>query len=106
MQLLPDLSEPTAEEIELPADATPLDFLCAVYTNAGQPMPRRMKAAEAALPYVHPKLAVIANVHGFADQMEALARRAGRSNVIDAPKSLPQPADSRMTNPERSGDVG
>ena len=41
--------------VEVPADATPLDFLCAVYRDSGQPMPRRMRAAEAALKDAKPQ---------------------------------------------------
>ncbi len=106
MQLLPDLSEPEVEEIELPADASSLDFLQAVYRNGQQPMQRRMRAAIEALPFERPKLAVVQNVYSFAAQMKEVARASGKSNVLDAPKALPQPADGRVTNPERSGDVG
>ena len=35
-------------------------------------MQRRMRAAEAAVPFVHPKLSVAANVYSFAAQMEEL----------------------------------
>jgi len=40
-----------------------------------QPMQRRMRAAEAAVPFVHPKLSVAANVYSFAAQMEELKQR-------------------------------
>ena len=53
-------------------------------------MQRRMRAAEAAVPFVHPKLSVAANVYSFAAQMEELSRRAGKSNVIDAKPSAPE----------------
>ena len=33
------------EGLEVSADATPIDFLCAIYRDARQPMHRRMKAA-------------------------------------------------------------
>jgi hypothetical protein len=35
------------------ASASPLDFLCAVYRDAAQPMNRRLKAASEAAQYVH-----------------------------------------------------
>jgi hypothetical protein len=97
-----------ADEIEVAANSSPLDFLCAVYRDPCQPMPRRMRAAAAALPFVHPKLAVVANVTSFAAQMEELSRQRGRSNVIDAKAnhSLTQPASGGVADPERSGDVG
>ena len=37
-------------------------------------MQRRMRAAEAAVPFVHPKFSVAANVYSFAAQMEELTR--------------------------------
>ncbi|WP_426410042.1 hypothetical protein [Bradyrhizobium ganzhouense] len=89
-QALQQIAKPDAE-IELPADATSLDFLQAVYRDPQQTLPVRMRAAIAALPFERPKLAVIANVNSFAAQMEAIARQSGRSNVIDAspiPKTL------------------
>lgn len=72
MQLLPDLNEPDAP---LPIDAgSSLEFLRAVYSDPGQPMTRRMRAAIAALPFEHPKLAVTATIDGgpgFAARLEA-----------------------------------
>jgi hypothetical protein len=65
------------DEIEVPEDATPLDFLRAVYRDSGQPMQRRMKAAVECLGYVHPKLAVtVSAIDGgsFAKMMEEISR--------------------------------
>src|SRR6266436_1205277 len=74
------------DEITLPDDASSLHFMQAVYRDARQPMPRRMRAATAALPFEHAKLAVniSATTGDFAKQMEEVARASGRSNVIDA----------------------
>jgi hypothetical protein len=50
-----------------------------------------MRAAEAALPFVHPKLAVTASLdaNGFATRLEEMIKRRGLSPVIDAsPKAL------------------
>jgi hypothetical protein len=88
---------PETDEIQLPADASSLDFLQAVYRSSQQPMQRRMRAAIEALPFERPKLAVIATVHRFADQMRSIARATGKSNVIDAPK----PAGNRVANSTR-----
>jgi hypothetical protein len=73
---------------DVPPDATPSDFLCAVYRDPYQPMPRRMKAAEAALPFVHAKLAVTASLDtgGFASQLEEMMEARGMRAVIDAPR--------------------
>jgi hypothetical protein len=77
-----------APEME-PGDA--LDYLRGVYQGkiAGEAV--RMKAAIAALPFERPKLAVIANVTSFADQLEAVSRQLGQSPVIDAPRALAAP---------------
>ena len=59
------------EAIEVGPDATPLDFLQAIYRSATQPMQRRLKAATEAAQYVHPKLSVTAALGGdFADKLE------------------------------------
>jgi hypothetical protein len=41
---------------------TPLEFLQAVYEDDRLPLTTRMRAAAEAAPYMHPKLAVIANL--------------------------------------------
>jgi hypothetical protein len=56
-----------------------LGFLRAVYLNRTLPLPLRMRAAETALPFEKPKLAVTAIVDGgdFADRLDrALLRSA------------------------------
>ena len=63
------------------AGASSLDFLQAVYTSADQPMHRRMRAAIAAAPFEHPKLAVTAVVttDGFAAKLEAARTRSAKA---------------------------
>jgi hypothetical protein len=77
MRLLPDLSEPEAEPLG-PEAETSLEFLQAIYRSPYEPVSRRLRAAIAALPFEHPKLAVVAHAHGggFADQLEAAIKRA------------------------------
>jgi hypothetical protein len=57
-----------------------LEFLQAIYRSQDQPISRRMRAAIAALPFEHPKLAVTASFgpdSGFAARLEAAIRRSG-----------------------------
>jgi hypothetical protein len=42
------------------AGVTPLEFLCSIYRDESQPQAVRIAAAEAAMPYMHPKLAMVA----------------------------------------------
>src|SRR5262245_4065403 len=95
-----------AERLEVPADASPLDFLCAVYRDAQQPMNRRLKAASEAAQYVHPTFkatAIVAANGDFAARLEAaIARSAGK--VIEAkpePLELPSlgPTPTDMSAP-------
>jgi hypothetical protein len=72
--------EPKAMSDEIDA----LDYLRGVYRGKIVAESQRMRAAIAALPFERPKLAVTANVHSFAAQMEEIGRRSGKSNVIDA----------------------
>src|SRR6516162_9539581 len=56
------------EEMEAPATGrSSLDLLQAIYRCPDQPLSVRTKAAIAALPYEHPKLAVTAVVDGTED---------------------------------------
>jgi len=79
------------DELAIPADATPLDFFCAIFRDPRQPIPRRMRAAEAALAFCHPKLSMNATVDtdGFAARLEDMMLRRGIGTVIDA-KPNPQ----------------
>jgi hypothetical protein len=72
-----EVMEDTAPEVE---GRTSLDFLRAVYTSADQPMHRRMRAAIAALPFEHPKLAVTAVTvtTGFGGRLEEMRARSAK----------------------------
>jgi hypothetical protein len=74
------------DELDLPPNATSLDFLRTVYRDASQSLPMRMRAAIAALAFEVPKLSVNANISaaGFADRMERMMASRGMSAVIDA----------------------
>jgi hypothetical protein len=84
--LEPSVTLAPKPEIDLGNAATSLDFLQAVYRDPTQPLHTRMRAAALALPFEHPKLAVVAQLRGegFAAKLEAAMRRAGKSVVIDA----------------------
>lgn len=88
---------------------TSLDLLQAIYRSTDQPMHRRMRAAIAALPFEHPKLAVTANVNtdGWGAKLEDARARAARVIEFRAgPALAAEPADGGVADPERSGDVG
>ena len=99
---LPDYDDGPA----LPPDVSSLAFLQAVYRSADQPLHTRMKAAIAALPYEHPKLAVTAVLDGTEDLGARLSRAIQRSaKVIElraiegavAPTSNGQAANDHTT---------
>ena len=76
------------EGLEVPNDATPLDFLSAMYRDRWQPMHQRLKAAIEAAPYLHPRLAVTAVVEGgdFAARLERQLSEAGRLSTAKPSK--------------------
>ena len=71
------------EDIEGPATGrSSLDLLQAIYRCPDQPLSIRMKAAIAALPYEHPKLAVTAVLDGTDDLGARLHRAIQRSAKV------------------------
>jgi hypothetical protein len=84
---LPAPAEASEAESQVSLANSSLEFLRAVYSDPGQPINRRLRAAIAALPFEHPKLAVVASFRadeGFAARLEAaIARSRG---AIDYPK--------------------
>jgi hypothetical protein len=98
MRLMPDLTKSIAndpdedpEHLEVPAGTSPLDFLCAIFCDARQPMHRRLRAAIEAAPYVHSKLSAVAVGHmsgeDFASRLErAIERSRVRPKLIEAEK--------------------
>ena len=67
-------------------DHTPIAFLRAVWCNERLPLSTRMRAAIAALPFEHPKLAVTAQVdgRGFAAKLEAIRARNVKAGLFHA----------------------
>ena len=79
MSNFPEMEYKSLEQaIELPANGTSLDLLQQVYRNPSLPLPTRIRAATAALPHEHPKLAVTAMVTSddFAIQLDHAIKRS------------------------------
>jgi hypothetical protein len=74
------------DSIDVPTDASPVEFLQAVYRDKSQPMPRRMKAAEVCAPYIHPKLSAAAVLVGddFASKLERARLRSASVLELEA----------------------
>lgn len=93
--------EPTQEgETFAPATGSSLEFLKAVYSDPAQPLHRRMRAAVAALPFEHPKLAVTASIGpdtGFAARLEqAIVRSRVFTPSCEVTHSTATPASPRQ----------
>jgi hypothetical protein len=83
--VLDRIEQHATDEPELPNSGSSLDFLQAVYRCDGLPLSTRMRAATAALPFEHPKLAVTAVVSdaSFSARLEraVLRSQASRSEM-------------------------
>ena len=75
-----DIEKEPLHRIEIEPDATSLTLLQQVYRNPSLPLMTRMRAATAALPHEHPKLAVttVVNVGDFAINLKKPLREAER----------------------------
>jgi hypothetical protein len=73
------LDELNGEGLEVPVDASPVEFLQAIYRDPRQPMHRRLKAAIEAAPICHPQLKATAVILGsdFATRLEAAQEIGG-----------------------------
>ena len=98
-----NLDPKTDEAIEVAPDGTSLDLLRAIYRRADLPLSTRMRAAAAALPHEHPKLAVttVVNAGDFADQLERAVERS-RMTMIEATANV---SDSVSSNKVSSSDT-
>jgi hypothetical protein len=86
------------DEIDLPPNGTSLTLLQLVYRNAALPLVTRMRAAVAALPMEHPRLAVTAQIteRDFAvllderlENLKRLEQDQANGKVIEAAPSPP-----------------
>ena len=98
-----NLEPKTDEAIEVAPDGTSLDLLRAIYRRVDLPLSTRMRAATAALPHEHPKLAVttVVNAGDFADQLERAVERS-RMTMIEATANV---SDSVSSNNVSSSDT-
>ena len=110
-----NLEPKTDEAIEVAPDGTSLDLLRAIYRRADLPLSTRMRAASAALPHEHPKLAVTAMVTSddFAIQLDRAVERSRKveakpiTNVtatVSSPSNTPRPVtngDGKPTQIDR-----
>lgn len=73
-----------SEEVAVGDDASPLDFLTAVYRDPRQPISRRLRAAIEAAPYLHPKLSATAVLRAddFATRLERAIERSGKVPLL------------------------
>jgi hypothetical protein len=92
--------KPIADAVELPDNATPLDFLEAVYRSPTQPIYQRMKAAIEAAQYRHPRLAMTATITtgDFAEMLDKAIERSGVKLIEAAPAPSPSPLPSRPSS--------
>src|SRR5262249_37552373 len=90
-------------QIQLSTNASSLEFLQAIYRDPHQPIQRRMRAAQAAIAYEHPRLAVVARVReeDLADRMLRAIEATGKVinsrpvQVLEPPK----PAEPQVVEP-------
>ena len=107
MQFKVDRGVPTLEDIcslELSAEeaevfvGSALEYLQGVYQGRLRFEPHRFRAANAALPFESPKLAVAAVVHAdgsFADRLERAISRSQNPKLIEAKPVEHSPAELR-----------
>jgi hypothetical protein len=79
------LSWDDGEGLEAGPEASPVDFLCAIFRDSKQPMHRRIKAAVEAAPYCHPTLKATAVIMGsdFATRLELTIKRTEEAKLIE-----------------------
>jgi len=65
-----DSGSPLVIDIRLAPDASPLDFLTAVYRHSSVPLGMRLDAAKNAAMYLHPRLVAIAAVSPQGERFE------------------------------------
>src|SRR5262245_66060255 len=90
-------AEPIVDPARIEPDATPLDFLCAVYRNPALPLSTRIRAGVAAAQYMHPRFSLIAHPTDprlFGARLERAVREHNKAKLIEA-QPQPQPTIRR-----------
>ena len=98
--------EPKRDEaIEVAPDGTSLDLLRAIYRRADLPLSTRIRAATAALPHEHPKLAVTAMVTSgdFAIQLDRAIERSRQVETKPMIEGTASSSASDTTRPVTNG---
>jgi hypothetical protein len=81
-----DGGSPLIIDLRLRPDASPLDFLTAMYRHPSVPLGMRLTAAQNAAQYVHPRLVAIAAVSPQGERFEI---RGGLPALPGAPTIMP-----------------
>jgi hypothetical protein len=81
-----DSGPPLVIDLRLKPDASPLDFLTAMYRHPGVPLGMRLTAAQNAAQYVHPRLVAIAAVSPGGERFEI---KGGLPALPGAPTIMP-----------------
>jgi hypothetical protein len=93
----------SAVRLRLKLDASPLDFLKAVYQCKRLPIELRIEAAREALPFVHPRLVAVMTSNASPQQIVirgGLPALPGSNILMPANSSTPQPAITPVETPE------
>jgi hypothetical protein len=80
----------------LPPGATSLELLQAVYRSPAAPLNTRIRCAMAALPFEHPKLAVMAMVPDAGNWADRLEKALAASGRILELRKIEEPQPTRM----------
>src|SRR6266436_9895524 len=88
-------------ELEFPPNGMSIDLLRAVYRNPSIPLPVRMRAAIAALPFETPKLGITAFVSekDFAALLDQRLKRIEQMKLIEATPTNGEKVDARLPPP-------
>jgi hypothetical protein len=99
-----DSGQPLIIKIKLRPDASPLDFLTAIYRHEGVPLGMRLDAAKNAAMYLHPKLVAIAAVATGGERFEivgGLPALPGSTTIMPTHTAPGQIIDVEANKPKK-----